>query len=193
MNDVEELLKAADDFTPSKTDLTLYKDVIINLRRKGASWREISQFFADNADVEVDHTKIARTAASWGIETDLTSRLPLCEEIIAALRSLSLSNNEKTMLLHHYQAPHRTVTYTELAHSVGKNSYQSANKIYGTLASKLCDELEFSPLPDSSGRPFYGNVIGWTVASTGAKEESRLVMHHEFSKAIEKLLGSNQL
>lgn len=193
MTDLNELLLEAELYNTSRVNLSEYQEVITKLRHKGASWREIAKFLNDKANITVDHTKIARTAASWAIETSLSHDIPLCDDYIIALESIRPSQEELDMLLYHYQAHNRTTTYSELSNAVGQRSYQYANKVYGGLAKKLCDQLSFTPIPNASGRPFYGSVIGMKYPYAGRNDEFQLVMHHELSKAIEKLNINNKL
>ena len=187
MTDLSQLLKDAESYNVNKANLDVYKEVIAKLRSKGASWREIAKFLSDKAGITVEHTKIARTALSWGLETHFAKDLPSSDEYIKALRLMTLSNDEKIMLYFHFNQHNRTVTYSELSNCLGYDSYQYANKVYGGFSKKLCEELNFKALPSASGRPFYGSVVGMKYAYSGPKDEFQLVMHHELSKAIEEL------
>ncbi|MFW1678262.1 hypothetical protein ACFVYJ_10840 [Pontibacter sp. JAM-7] len=193
MTHINELLQAADTFTPTKVHLAPYKEVIIKLRRKGASWREIAKFLTNEAHIKVEHTKVARAAASWGVETDITALLPLSSDYTKALTHSQLSHEEKQMLLTHFYAPHRSVSYTQLASFAGHNSSRDAARLYGELAKTLSNTLNFTPLPDASGRPFYASVIGMKHSLTGLKDEFQLVMHHELSIAINQLIEEGRL
>lgn len=184
MSDLQKLLNEADLYQTKKVNLDLYKDVIVKLRRKGASWREIASFLEEKADIRVEHTKISRTAASWGLEKDLNHEIPSTEQYLAALRSITISEDEYTMLVFHYNQPNRTVTYTGLSESVGRDTHHYANKVYGNLAKKLAEELAFKPFPSASNRPFYGSVIGMKYAYAGPNDEFQLVLHHSLSDAI---------
>jgi len=187
MTNLSQLLEDAEKYNASKANLDVYKDVIAKLRTKGASWREIAKFLSEKAGIKVEHTKIARTAISWGLETNLAKDLPSSKEYVKALRLMSLSNDEKTMLLYHFNQHNRTVTYSDLSSCLGHDSYQYANKLYGGFSKKLCEQLNFKAIPSASGRPFYGSVVGMRYAYSGPKDEFQLVMHHELSKAIEEL------
>jgi len=187
MTDISELLKAADEYHLETVNLDIYKEVTAKLRYKGLSWRKIAEFITENTNDVVDHTKLARTAASWGLEASFARDLPSCDDYVSALKRITIQDDERTMLIFHYNQPNRTATYTELANATGKVTYQYANKTYGSLSKKLCDEIDFKPFPNASGRPFFGSVIGMKYAYAGAKDEFQLVMHHELSKAIQKL------
>ncbi|MDF2182517.1 hypothetical protein [Neptuniibacter sp. CAU 1671] len=193
MNSLNQLLQAAEAFKPSKAHLAPYKDVIIRLRSKGASWREIAKFLHNEANLEVEHTKIARTAASWNIESDLTASLPLTTDFLHCLNTTLFSHEEKQMLLSHYYAPHRTVSYSQLAQLCGHDSSRQARQGYSELGKKLCDALQFAPLNDASGRPSYTSIIGIKHSYTRLKDEYQLIMHHALSDAIRQLIEEGRL
>ena len=185
MTTVSEILEAAEKAQVKGVNLEDYIDAIARLREKDYSWRDIANFFSDQG-IKVDHTKIARIAKANYLETNLSSGVPSCDKYVEALKNLAISpdSDEFKMLIFHYNQPNRTVTYTQLANSVGKGNYRYANKVYGNLGKKLCTELGFEPFKDSSGKPFFGSIIGMKYAYAAKNEHFQLVMHHELSKAI---------
>ncbi len=188
MSKVSEILEAAENAQVKGVNLEEHIDAITVLRAKDYSWRDIAKFFNDKG-INVDHTKISRIAKANYMETNLSSGVPSCDKYISALKNLDLAKDgdELKMLLFHYNQPNRTVTYTQLANSVGKDNYRYANKAYGTLGKKLCNELGFEPFRDSSGKPFFGSIIGINYAYAAKNDHFQLVMHHELSKTISVL------
>ncbi|GEM_PF-2066123 len=193
MNPINQLLEAANEFKPAKVHLGPYKEVIQRLRTKGASWREIAKFLNREAGIEVEHTKIARTAASWNLESDLTATLPLTADYLQCLNSIQLSHEEIQILLSHFYAPHRTVTYSQLARLCGHDSSRLISQHYNELGQKLCDALSFKPCTDASGRPLFTSVIGIKHSYTGLKDEYQLILHHALSDAISQLIEEGRL
>jgi len=64
------------------------------------------------------------------------------DEYVTAFRAIAerMTVYELLMLQAHYKSPKQVITATELANKVGFPHYQTANSLYGRLASKL---LEF--------------------------------------------------
>ena len=185
MKNAAEILKEAEKVKAKGVDLEQHLNTIAVLRTKGYSWRDIAAFFSDQG-ISVEHTKISRIAKAHHIETDLSSGVPGCEEYVDALKNLNLipDSDELKMLLCHYNQPNRTITYTKLANCVGRDSHHYANRRYGELGKKMCDELGFKPFKNSSGQTFYGSIIGINYAYANKDDHFQLVMHHELSKAI---------
>jgi hypothetical protein len=50
---------------------------------------------------------------------------------------------QRAMLEYHFNAPNRTVTYTQLAKAAGKDDYQVANKQYCNLGMAIGKDIEF--------------------------------------------------
>ncbi|HUR53716.1 MAG TPA: hypothetical protein VMZ71_06275, partial [Gemmataceae bacterium] len=64
-------------------------------------------------------------------------RVPTAAEYVEALNAITLSAAQRKMLMFHYRAHNRTVTYMELAEAAGYDSYGAANLHYGRLGADL--------------------------------------------------------
>lgn len=186
MSNVNNILNEAKKAKSKYANIDEHMESIALLRTKGFSWRDISDFLRENG-IEIDHTKLSRTAKANHIETNLSTCIPTSENYIEALNSVDMSSEQKKMLLFHYKQPNRTVTYSQLAESVGQKSYRYANTVYGNFAKTLCTKLNFKPFQTASGRDFFGSVIGLEYAYANPNDSFQLVMHHELSKAIEAM------
>lgn len=182
---------------PAKTDLAAYLEAIKALRSKKWSWREIADFLKERG-VDTDHTKLIRFLqkheSSWVV--------PSCDAYFDALamlrRQRKLKDSWWAMLLHHYQAHNRTVTYTELAQAAARagakvpaqRPHTYANLEYGSLGKLLGNTIGMAFLPSSvRDAPFYSSSIGVGSSTTPPGAEFELVMHHELAKALDRLLA----
>ena len=180
----ESLLSAALR-APSKQPLLQHRDAVIVLRRKGYTWREVSQFLQERG-VSADHTTLFRVFK--GAETMITTTtVPSATEYADALQRVPLNDTQKAMLRAHYQSHNRSITYTELAKAAGFGSHSVANLHYGQLGRDLGEAVGFGFI-DSEERPgekFYSSSLG--MKNLYAEGDFQLVMHHELARAIEKL------
>ena len=186
MDKVNKILEIAKNADNKITNIEEHMETIVLLRKKGFSWRDMADFFKNNG-IEVEHTKLSRVAKANHIKTNLSTDVPSHQDYLEAINSMEIKDEGLEMLLFHFNQPNRTVTYTQLAKSVGHDSYQYTNKVYGALAKQLCKKLNFKPFQSPSGRKFFGSVIGMQFAYAAPKDEFQLVMHHELSKAIQKM------
>ena len=117
--------------------------------------------------------------------------VPTAAQYVEALKAVSISAAQRKMLMFHYLAHNRTVTYTELAAAAEYDSYGAANLHYGRLGAALGEQLKmpFVPLSTDSDTPFFSSAIGTSKKYEGT--EYMLIMHHELAKAIEALGWSN--
>ena len=109
------------------------------------------------------------------------------EKYEKAPNEFSITDKQKLMLKAHFDAPNRSITYTQLAEAAGYQDYEVANRQYGQLGRDLGEAVDFT-FADSETRPgkkFYSSSIGMRNSYTTG--EFQLVMHHELSKAIEDL------
>jgi len=106
-------------------------------------------------------------------------------QYLDALNGIKMTDKQKLMLLEHYHALNRSLTYTELADASGYKNYGGANLQYGDLAKKIGDFVgfEYVDSEDNPGKKFHGSAIGMGNPYTSG--EFQLVMHHELAKAIE--------
>lgn len=105
-------------------------------------------------------------------------------EYEGALRTISITDKQKLMLKAHFEAPNRSISYTQLAEAAGYEDHRAANSQYGQLAKEIGLEVDFQFF-DSDSRPgekFYGSAIGMPNSYTIG--DFQLVMHHELAKAI---------
>ncbi|HMU88762.1 MAG TPA: hypothetical protein PKL69_02575 [Agitococcus sp.] len=189
MKSVAELLNEAKSLKP-KENLAEYEQVIITLRAKNYSWRDIAKFLNDRG-IETDHSKIFRFMQKNRKLTMTTSKdfiVPSAEQYIQALKSINISDGQKKMLGYHYLAHNRTVTYTELAEAAGYPSFNTANSMYGKLGRLLGEALSMTFIyAESRDEPFYSSAIGMDNPYKTEEQAYQLVMHHELAKALERL------
>lgn len=200
MKTSEEILKDALVAKGKGENLADYIETIAVLRDKRWTWREISQFLNDRG-ISVDHTKVYRFAVaneekinqilnrSVNMSKSNQTVIPSSEEYINALNSIKISDAQRKMLAAHYKAHNRSITYTELANSAGFDKHVSANRFYGELGRDLGENLGFkfskSKVRDAY---FYSSAIGSDNPNIPQEdEEYQLIMHHELSKALDKL------
>jgi len=95
----------------------------------------------------------------------------------------NLPENYLKMLQSHYVAPQHTITATELARAVGYKNYSAANLHYGTLASLLRSELEWS-----TGE-FLGLKLLVEFVMPGERDNAEIlwVMRPQLAEALEGL------
>lgn len=98
-----------------------------------------------------------------------------------------LLDNFLEMLRFQARAVGQSVTATELAKSVGYDSYRPANRQYGELGKRIADALNFTPPKRMDGSFRY-----WTALSTGDAtqeddEHFRFVMRPELLAALTEM------
>ena len=183
--DINQLIKEAKE-AKSKNGLESCTEVINILRKKGYSWRDISEFLAERG-VKADHTKIYRLHTKLNSMKGKTMSVITSEEYQEGLKTISLNESQLKMLKTHYNAINRSITYTELARSAGFEDWKTANLQYGKLGRSLGEAVGFK-FVDATDRPdelFYSSSIGQGNSYTSG--DFQLVMHHELAKAIEAL------
>ena len=184
MTNADELLRAAlEASAKGETDLQELLGPTSALRAKGYSWRDISAWFAERG-IDVDHARLYR---AFTRHLSAVTNVPAAEQYAQALKAVKMNALQRAMLEHHFKAPNRTVTYTQLAKAAGKDDHQVANKQYGDLGAAIGKHIGFEfPMAPRRGKPFYSGAIG-IDAPRSASNEYRLMMHHELAKAIEML------
>lgn len=172
---------------PSKASLEAHREAILLLREKGYTWREISDFLAERG-IHADHTKIYRFFNKPKSKArNQEMKVITASEYQNALNTISITDKQKLMLKAHFEAPNRSITYTQLARAAGYEDHAVANRQYGQLGKDLGIAVGFK-FADSENRPgekFYSSSIG--MPNTYTTGDFQLVMHHELSKAIESL------
>lgn len=189
MSDPKSILEDAKSAS-DKRGLDVHRDAIMVLREKGYTWREVAEFLGKRG-INTDHTKLLRmfknkTKKKKNMNANEIT-IPESTVYEKALKSLNINDNQRAMLLAHYNSLNRTVTYTELASAAGYDDYEVANSQYGKLGRALGEEVGFN-FAESESRPgenFYSSSIGFP--NSYAVGHFQLVMHHELSKAIENL------
>lgn len=173
---------------PRRTRLEDHVDSINALRDKQYTWREIASFLNDNG-VETDHSKLfrfmQRTGQAFVVPSTAEYARVLPEILIGKGK---LADNQLKMLERHYLAHNRTVTYTELANSVGSDDHRTANSQYGTLGKMVGEALDAKF--ERSGKreePFYSGMLCVELQTKSPSGHIQMMMHHELAKAIETL------
>nr|WP_228041124.1 hypothetical protein [Nodosilinea sp. LEGE 07088] len=84
----------------------------------------------------------------------------------------SLSEGQRAMLTAHYNAPHRTLTATQLAAAAAYSGYQAANLQYANVAKAVADHLNYAPPKrGTSELPFWTFTLAdgyWQKSKQGA-------------------------
>jgi len=179
-------LLAAAQRAPAKKGLAEHREAVRLLRGKGYTWRDIAKFLADNG-IEIDHTTLYRTFKDIPAMTR-TIEIPAAAKYASALSTIKLSAKQRAMLVAHFKAHNRSVTFSELARAAGEDDYSYANRWYGDIGRKLGEAVGFQFNEYEHGsevREFYSSAIG--QQDRYATGEFQLVMHHELAKAIESL------
>ena len=112
-----------------------------------------------------------------------TFTVPTTAEFLAALRFINLTENQKRMLVNHYQ--NRSAALIEIGGG-------GANFHYGALAHKIGDAIPgftFDPYI-KSGDPWYLSAIGTMDVKF---KPFKLVMHDELAEAIKIMRGKGEL
>lgn len=174
---------------PTKDSLAEHVATIKILRKKHYSWREVAEFLNSNG-VNTDHTKVFRFVKNLATNKNnyINFFVPTSEQYVQALQEIAMTGKQRKMLLFHYSAHNRTVTYTELADAASFDGYKTANLQYGKLGRSLGEELEMIfATSGKTGEHFYSSAIGADNPFRSAEQDYELVMHHELAKAIEAL------
>lgn len=170
---------------PAKGTLEAHREAILLLRNKGYTWREVADFLAERG-VQADHTKVFRFIAKSQPRSAPVS-VPSAETYKKALSEIRINDAQLAMLKAHFEAPNRSITYTQLATAAGYNDHAVANRQYGQLGRDVGEAVGFQ-FADSESRPgekFYSSSLGMPNSYTAG--DFQLVMHHELAKAIETL------
>lgn len=174
-----DILKEALE-APDQVDLQEHLGTISALREKNYSWREIADFLGARG-VETDHTRLYRVYTK---HQAAVIRVPPAEEYAAALKKIKMTAAQKAALRFHYEAPNRTVTFTELSQAAGYKTHNYANRFYGDLGAAIGKATGYEfPIAPARGKPFFSGAIG-IDAPKGPTGEYRFMMHHELAKAI---------
>lgn len=174
---------------PQKNVLEQHRDTVRVLREKGYTWREIASFLTARG-IPATHTTVLRlttTSVKKNKPKMTTSSLPTATDYQNALDRVEITFAQRAMLKAHYDAPNRSITYTQLAKAAGFDTYDGANAQYGKLGRKLGEAIGFE-FVDSDTRPgekFYSSALG--IPNPYTEGHFQLVMHHELAKAIASL------
>jgi hypothetical protein len=184
----------------ARTDLGPYLESLKTLRDKKWSWREIADFLKERG-VDVDHTKLIRFMQKH----EKRWRVPEAKQYYEGLKKLrragKLVGGQWHMLAHLYYAHNRTSTYTELAQAAAhggakvpaQRPHNYANLEFGKLGKLLGQTIGMEFLPSSNrDAPFYSSSIGVGSSTTPEGAEFELVMHHELSKALDRLVQEDK-
>jgi hypothetical protein len=188
MKSPELLLEEAKRLAP-KDSLAGYVETIKALREKNFSWRDIAEFLQKHG-INTDHTKVFRYMKALKDQgnTGTDFFVPTAVQYANALKEIVMTEKQKAMLLFHYRAHNRTVTYTELARTAGFDDYKRANLQYGKLGRALGEELDMNfAVSAKTGDLFYSSAIGADNPFKPTETDYELVMHHELAKAIDAL------
>jgi hypothetical protein len=184
-----EILKEA-KAAKEKDSLAPHERTILTLREKKYSWRDIAKFLTDRG-VETDHSKVFRfihRTRRTKVENQGQFVVPSANDYVQALKAISISDTQRKMLKCHYLAHNRTVTFTELAKSIGKDDHRVANLHYGSLGRVVGDHMGMAYVPldnDEPQKPFYSSALG--TAKKYENMDWQLIMHHELARAIDQL------
>jgi hypothetical protein len=174
---------------PQKITLEQHRDTVRVLREKGYTWREIASFLTARG-IPATHTTVLRlttTSVKKNKPKMTTSSLPTASDYQNALERVEVTFAQRAMLKAHYDAPNRSITYTQLAKAAGFDTYDGANAQYGKLGRKLGEAIGFEFVDSDTrlGEKFYSSALG--IPNPYPEGHFQLVMHHELAKAIASL------
>ena len=184
-----KILKEAKS-APDRRGLEVHREAVLVLREKDYSWRDIAEFLTERG-VQTDHTKVYRMFNKPKKRKTTMITIPPATEYKLALSQIKkeITDNQRAMLIAHFEAPSRSITYTQLAAAMGSEKHTDANLQYGNLGAALGEALqkgfEFADSDDRPGEKFYSSSIG--MKNAYAEGHFQLVMHHELAKAIAEL------
>lgn len=114
---------------------------------------------------------------------------PKAAEYVLAFQKIlgSLPDSYITMLKAHYMAPNRTITSSQLADACAFHNYNAAVLHYGTLGSRLYEQLPISLPKHKDGSPVYTYMLATGGDSSQAGSEWAWKMRPEVADAIAQL------
>lgn len=159
---------------------------IATLREKDYSWREIADFLNERG-VPTNHSKVFRFFKK-NKGGNMTT-IPTKDQYIKALLTIksTTTENQIKMLVFHYKAHNRTVTFSQLAEIAGFKDHKGANLQYGFFGKALGNEMGFTfAVDEKRNEPFYSSSIG-TGIDQPKDIEFQFMMHHELADALREL------
>ena len=94
-----------------------------------------------------------------------------------------LGDRDRAVLRHHYRAPNRITTASELAEDLGYHDYHPANAAYGRLGRKVGETLGVGPFVSSGAEAKW-----WPVLAHGATGEPfQWILRGEVAGALEAI------
>ena len=181
--DIDRIINDAKAAEP-KEPLVAVAEVILTLRDKGYSWRDIASFLSERG-VKTDHTKVYRYFKKNHAPKGKIMRFITKQEYLNAFDTVELSAAQKKALVDHFNALNRSIAFTDLGGASGHKDHRGMNGLYGKLGKKIgiAAGFEFADYDKIPGKPLHLSALGfWNPYS----EENELVMYHELSKAIEE-------
>ena len=114
---------------------------------------------------------------------------PEAAEYVRAFQNIleGLPDSYITMLKAHYRAPNRTITSTQLAVACDFHNYNAAVLHYGTLGSRLYEQLPIGLPKHKDGSPIYTYMLATGGDDEQAKSEWEWKMRPEVAEAIAQL------
>ena len=114
---------------------------------------------------------------------------PAAIEYVRAFQSIlqSLPDSYLVMLKAHYRSPNQNITSTELAEACDFKNYNAAVLHYGTLGSKLYEQLPINLPADKDGKPVYTYMLATEGDRGQAKSDWSWKMRPEIADAIAQL------
>ena len=114
---------------------------------------------------------------------------PVAVEYVRAFQNIlqSLPDSYLRMLKAHYKAPNRTITSTQLAEACEFHNYNAAVLHYGTLGSRLYEQLPIKLPTHKDGKLIYTFMLATEGDSGQDKTEREWKMRPEVADAIAQL------
>jgi hypothetical protein len=114
---------------------------------------------------------------------------PAAVEYVRAFQKIiqDLPDSYVLMLKAHYKAPNRTITSTQLAQACSFHNYNAAVLHYGTLGSRLYEQLPMNLPTHKNGAPIYTFMLATGGDSDQDKSEWEWKMRPEVADAIAQL------
>lgn len=126
---------------------------------------------------------------SFVAEANARTTSPKAAEYVLAFQKIldGLPDSYIKMLKAHYTAPNRTITSTQLADACDFHNYNAAVLHYGTLGSRLYEQLPINLPKHKDGSPVYTYMLATGGDDEQAKSEWEWKMRPEVADAIAHL------
>ena len=158
---------------------------------KGKTWNPdgTKTAFEGNSLQDLITTQKDRVDKSFVDRANARSSSPEALDYVRAFQKIlqDLPDSYVLMLKAHYKAPNRTITSTQLAEACKFHNYNAAVLHYGTLGSRLYEQLPIKLPVHKNGAPIYTFMLATGGDHDQDKSEWEWKMRPEVADAIAQL------